>query len=152
MIRGQATHPVSEYIQDWDTVTIPVLLRGLGFWLVVLVISISSPAFFRRMVGPATPGSLGAIRMLTCFVLLLTTFIDDLPSIALLPAEMRRSLGMTKYLYILPIGFEKLIASEASLRAFKWLTELILFLGLIGWRTRLVIPLGALCTFVFFGS
>ena len=149
MIRGQATHSVSEYIQDWDTVTIPVLLRGLGCWLVVLVVS--SPAFFRRMVGVATPGSLGAIRTLTCLVLLVATLIEDLPSIALLPAEMRRSLGMTKYLYILPIGFERLVTSEASLRAFQWLTELILFLGLIGWRTRIVIPLGALCTFVFLG-
>src|SRR5215831_2411346 len=97
MIRGQATHSVSEYIQDWDAVTIHVLLRGVGFWLVVLVIStLSSPDFFRRMVGAATPGSLGAIRTLTCLVLLLTTLIDDLPSIALLPVEMRRSLGVTK--------------------------------------------------------
>ena len=39
MIRGQATHPVSEYLQDWDALTIPVVLGGLGFWLVVLVIS-----------------------------------------------------------------------------------------------------------------
>jgi len=148
MIRGQATHPVSEYIRDWDTVTIPVLLKGLGFWLVVLVIS--SPAFFRRMVGATTPGSLGAIRTLTCLILLLTTLIEDLPSIALLPTEMRRSLGMTQYLY-LRFGFEGLVTSETNLRAFQWLTALILFLGLIGWRTRLVIPLGALFTFVFLG-
>jgi len=39
MIQGQATHPVSEYLQDWNAITIPVLLEGLGFWLVVLVIS-----------------------------------------------------------------------------------------------------------------
>src|SRR6266566_5876818 len=149
MIRGQATHSVSEYIQDWDAVTSPILLRGVAFWLVVFVIS--SPVFFRRMVGAATPGSLGAIRALTCLVLLLATLIEDLPSVALLPAEMRQSLGMTKYLYSLPIGFERFVTSEASLRAFQWLTELILFLGLIGWRTRIVMPLGALCTFVFLG-
>ena len=149
MIRGQATHPVSDYLQDWDAVINPVLLRGLGIWLVLLVIS--SPAFYRRMVGAATPGSLGAIRALTCLVLLIATLIEDLPSVALLPAEMRRSLGMTNYLYSLPIGFERLVASEAGLRAFQWVTELILFLGLIGWRTRIVIPLGALCAFVFFG-
>src|SRR5215831_18484094 len=125
MIRGQATHSVSEYIQDWDAVTIPVLLRGVGFWLVVLVIS--SPTFFRRMVGAATPGSLGAIRTLTCLILLLTTLIEDFSSVALLPTALRQSLGMTKYLYTLPIGFEKLVTSEASLRAFHWFTELILF-------------------------
>src|SRR5215831_4159602 len=39
MIRGQATHPVSEYVQDWDALTIPILLAGLGFWLIVLLIS-----------------------------------------------------------------------------------------------------------------
>jgi hypothetical protein len=39
MIRGQAAHSLSEYLQDWDRVTIPVLLAGLGFWLVVLVLS-----------------------------------------------------------------------------------------------------------------
>jgi arabinofuranosyltransferase len=49
MISGQATHPVSEYIQDWDTVAILVLLGLVGFWLVVLVVS--SPAFARRVVG-----------------------------------------------------------------------------------------------------
>ena len=148
-ISGQATRPVGQYIQDWDVVTIPVLLNGLGFWLVVLVIS--SPAFFRRMVGAATPGSLGAIRTLTCIVLLLATLLNDLSSVALLPPEMRQSLGMTKYFYTLHVDFERLVTSEASLRAFQWLTELVLFLGLIGWRTRLVIPLGTLCTFVFFG-
>src|SRR5262245_19967394 len=43
MIRGQATHPVSEYLRDWDALTIPVLLAGLGFWLIAFVIS--SPRF-----------------------------------------------------------------------------------------------------------
>jgi hypothetical protein len=51
MISGQATHPVSEYIQDWDTVTIPVLLGLVGFW-----------PFARRVVGAATPGSVGAMQ------------------------------------------------------------------------------------------
>jgi len=148
LIRGQAAHPVSEYLQNWDRVTVPVLLKGLGFWVVVLVIS--SPKFFRRMVGDATPGSLGAIRMWTCLILLIGILIEDLPSIALLPAEMRQSHGLTKYFYSL-IGFERLVASESGLRAFKWLTELILFLGLLGWRTRLIIPSAALCVFLFLG-
>jgi len=56
-----------------------------------------------------------------------------------------------QYLYTLPIGFERFVASEGGLRAFQWLTELLLFLGVVGWRTRLVIPLGALCACVFWG-
>ena len=149
IISGQAVHPVRHYLQVWDRVTIAGLLSGLGFLLIVPVIS--SPAFFRRIVGEATPGSLGAIRMWTCFILLLTTHLEDLGSIAWLPAEVRHPRGMLGYLYNLPIGFEGLVTSEMSLRALQFLTELLLFLGLVGWRTRVVLPLGALCHFLLLG-
>ncbi len=149
MISGQATHPVSDYLQDWDSVAIRGLLGSLGFWLIVLVIS--HPAFSRWIVGEATPGSLGAIRMWTCTILLLVTLQEDLASIALLPVEMRRPTGMMQYFYALPIGFDSIVTSEMTLQAFQWLTELILFLGAIGWRTRVMIPLGALCYLLFEG-
>jgi len=149
MILGQAEFPVSHYLQKWDKVIIPVSLSGLGFYLIVLVIS--SPAISRRIVSEATPGTLGAIRMWTCSILLLTTLWEDLGSIAWLPAELRLPRGMLGYLYTLPIGFESLVTSEMSLRAFQLLTELLLILGLVGWRTRVVIPLGALCHFLLLG-
>ena len=50
MISGQATHPVSDYLQDWDGVTVPGLLGVLGFSLIVLVTS--SPAVIRRVSAP----------------------------------------------------------------------------------------------------
>jgi len=149
MILGQAEFSVSHYLQKWDKVTITGLLSGLGFLLIVLVSS--SPAFSRRIVGEATPGSLGAIRMWTCSILLLTTLWEDLGSIAWLPVEVRHPRGILGYLYTLPIGFERLVTSEMSLRAFQLLTELLLFLGLVGWRTRVVLPLGALCHFLLLG-
>jgi predicted DCC family thiol-disulfide oxidoreductase YuxK len=149
MIRGKAMRPMNEYLDDWNRVALRGLLSGLGFWLIVLVIS--APAFVRRIVGEATPGSLGAIRMWTCLVLLLGTVREDLPSIALLPVEMRQPVGLMQYFSLLPIGFERLVTSGANLRLFQWLTELLLFLGVVGWRTRLVMPLGALCTCVFWG-
>src|SRR5262249_14891561 len=148
IITGQATHPLGEYLRDWDTVTLPGVLTILGFSLIVLVLG--SPAFGRRIVGTATPGSLGAIRMWTCLILLIGLLIEDLPSVALLPPDLRQSLGLTKYLYTL-LGFQSVVTSAATLRIFQGLTELMLFLGLIGWRTRLVLPLGALCAFVFVG-
>ena len=85
------------YLQNWDRLTMVCLVSSLGFLLIMLVIS--SPAFIRRIVGEATPGSLGAIRMWTCFILLLTTLWEDLGSIAWLPAEMRYPRGMLGYLY-----------------------------------------------------
>ena len=149
VIHGQAVHSVHFYLQLWDRMTIAGLVSSLGFLLIVLVSS--SPAFSRRIVGEATPGSLGAIRMWTCSILLLTTLWEDLGSIAWLPPELRHPRGMLGYLYTLPIGFESLVTSEMSLRAFQLLTELLLILGLVGWRTRVVIPLGALCHFLLLG-
>ena len=149
MILGQAQFPVSHYLQKWDKVTIDVLLYGLGFYLIVL--AISSPAFSRRIVGEATPGSLGAIRMLICFILLLTTLWEDLGSIAWLPPELRHPRGMLGYFYALPIGLDRLVTSEISLRVFQLLTEVLLFFGVVGWLTRIVIPLAAFCYFLLLG-
>jgi predicted DCC family thiol-disulfide oxidoreductase YuxK len=149
MILGQAQFPVSHYLAKWDRVAINGLLSGLVSYLIALVIS--SPTFSRRIIGEATPGSLGAIRMWTCSILLLTTLWEDLGSIAWLPAEVRHSMGMLVYLYRLPIGFERLVTSEMSLRALQLVTELLLFFGLVGWRTRVVLPLGALCYFLLLG-
>jgi predicted DCC family thiol-disulfide oxidoreductase YuxK len=150
MISGRAVHSVHHYLQFWHRVTIVgSVVSSLGCLLIVLVSG--SPAFIRRIVGEATPGSLGAIRMWTCAILLLTTLWEDLGSIAWLPAELRHPRGLLGYLYTLPIGFERLVTSEMSLRAFQFLTELLLFLGLVGWRTRVVLPLGTLCYFVLLG-
>src|SRR6266446_413722 len=149
IIRGQARHSVHLYLQVWDRVAMAGLVGSLGFLFIVPVIS--SPTFIRRIVGEATPGSLGAIRMWTCSILLITTLWEDLGSIAWLPAEVRDPKGLLGYLYTLPIGFESLVTSEMSLRAFQLLTELLLFLGLVGWRTRVVLPLGALCHFLLLG-
>jgi predicted DCC family thiol-disulfide oxidoreductase YuxK len=154
MIKGQHENPLSYYFEKWDSLTLHYLLNGLGLWL--LILAVSSPAFFRRFVGEATPGSLGAIRMWTCAILLLTLSWEDLASIALLPLELRQPegglrYGVMQYFYSLPIGFESFVTSGTSLRVFHWLTELILFLGVIGWRTRVMIPLGAFCAFVLVG-
>ena len=36
------------------------------------------------------------------------------------------------WMYALPFGFDKLVASEAGLHVFQLLTELLLFFGMIG--------------------
>jgi predicted DCC family thiol-disulfide oxidoreductase YuxK len=137
----------NEILQSWHVYIQASVLVVIGFGLVALVTTM--PAFFRRFVGEATPGSLGAIRVLTCaFPLLDTLLIRDLASSAMLPSEMRLPMGLLQLFYSLPIGFDQFVSSEASLWAFKWVTVLILFLGMIGWRTRLMIPLGAFLYFL----
>ena len=79
MISGQAVHPVGHYLQVWDRLTLTCLVSSLGFLLLMLVSS--SQTFMRRIVGEATPGALGAIRMWTCAILLLTSLWEDLGSV-----------------------------------------------------------------------
>src|SRR5262245_16455352 len=135
MIRGQAVHSVQHYLLVWHSMTIVgLVVCSIGTLLIAL--ASGNPAILRKIVGEATPGSLGAIRMWTCFILLLTTLLEDLGSIAWIPAEVRQPRGLLGYLYTLPIGLETLVASELGLRVFQLFTELVLFLGMVGWRTR----------------
>jgi hypothetical protein len=126
-------------------------LIAFGLVGVIMFVVTSSPGFFRRFVGEATPGSLGAIRMLTCLIVLVNTLLEDLSSIAMLPPETGVPHGLMRFVYALPIGFDQLIASATGLWAFQLITELIVFLGVIGWHTRIVLPLGAVCHFLLGG-
>src|SRR5262245_6637352 len=149
LIQGRAVHPVDLYLDVWNRFAIRVLASGVVFALLAAVMT--TRGFFARCVGAATPGTLGAIRMWTCVVLLITTWWDDLGSIGLLPLEYHGTLGIMKVLHDLPIGFDAFLTSPAGLTAFQRLTELLLLLGVLGWRTRVVIPLCALCTLVMQG-
>jgi hypothetical protein len=153
MIRGQAAFPVEHYLRLWDMAIprVTIALAGFGLAGVIMLAITSSRAFFQRYVGPATPGSLGALRMLTCSVLLLITALEDLSSIAMLPPETRAPQGVMRFLYALPLGLDRLVASATGLWIFQLLTEVILFLGVLGWHTRIVIPLGTVCHFLIGG-
>src|SRR5215467_1908575 len=149
IIEGHKFHPVEFYLTIWDGITVRGVVVLVTLWL--LAAAVSRPAFFHGFVVAATPRTLGAIRMWTCAVLLLMIFLEDFASIALLPVEIRNPRGMLECFYRLPIGFERFVTSETSLRAFQLLTELLLVLGLIGWQTRIVIPLAAFCHFLLLG-
>jgi predicted DCC family thiol-disulfide oxidoreductase YuxK len=149
LIIGQQLNPVGYYLDRWNMLAGRCLVALFLFWPLALLVS--SPAFFRRFVGEATPGTLGAIRMWTCAVLLLMIFLEDLASIALMPVRNDQVQGLLEYFYRLPIGFDRFVKSETSLWAFQLLTELLLVLGLVGWRTRIVIPLAAFCHFLLLG-
>ena len=129
------------------------LLFCLGLGLVSWIVT--RPTFFRQHVGAATPETLGAIRVITCAILLvMVLWIEDVPSSALLPAEMRHlagpSVSIMQLFYAIP-GFEAFIGSQVSLQLFEGVTLLTLSLGLVGWRTRITLPLSAFCYFLLGG-
>jgi predicted DCC family thiol-disulfide oxidoreductase YuxK len=148
-IKGQAEFPLEHYLQKWDSISMQVLWSGLAFWM--LTLATTSEGYFRRFVGEVTPGTLGAIRMWTCAILLLTTLWDDLGSVAALPLGYREDMGLMKIFDELAIGFDRFLTNESSLRMFQRATELLLFLGVVGWRTWIVVPLCAISAFVFNG-
>jgi predicted DCC family thiol-disulfide oxidoreductase YuxK len=153
LIAGRAAHPLDEYLHDWKQLAGRITGTSIEFGLLglVLLIVTSSSTFFRKFVGEATPGTLGAMRVWICGVLLLVTLLEDLPSIAWLPVETRIPRGVMGWLYALPLGLDRLVTSAAGLHVFQFITEVLLFLGMIGCWTRLVIPLGAVCFFVLGG-
>ena len=140
------------YLRHWQEVT----WLG-GIWCVVLWgvkplwRAMQSPRFSEGVVGAATPGTLGAIRALTCAILLIITIQEDLASHALLPTSMVNPLGFMMPLHLLPIGYDSFLANPAALRAFQYFTVLILSLGIVGLGTRIVVPAGAICFFIFAG-
>ncbi|MEM1254017.1 MAG: hypothetical protein AAGI69_16420 [Cyanobacteria bacterium P01_H01_bin.21] len=114
----------------------------LGFAAVSWLIT--SPWFARRFVPETTAESLGAIRIISCGTLvLMTLWMEDLPSSALLPIEIRHSMGVMDYFYNIP-GFDAFSRHQPSLQLFEWITALLLLLGTVGFKTRWVLPLGAL--------
>jgi predicted DCC family thiol-disulfide oxidoreductase YuxK len=153
LMGGRATHSVDEYLRDWEELAgrITIISTVFGLPGLVLFMVTTSSTFFGRFVGKATPGTLGAMRMWICGILFLFTLTEDLPSIAWLPVETRQPEGVMAWMYALPFGFDRLVASEFGLHVFQLLTEWLLFLGMIGWGTRLVIPLGAVCFFLLLG-
>ena len=153
LLVGRTAHSVEEYLRDWEEFAGRITIASIVFGLTGLVLFMvtTSATFFRRFVGEATPGTLGAMRAWICGILLFFTLTEDLPSIAWLPVETRQPGGVMTWVYALPFGFDKLVTSESGLHVFQLLTEWLLFFGMVGLGTRLVIPLGAVCFFLLLG-
>lgn len=133
--------PVSFLVRELGEI---VLVGALAIPLLsTLVAYLRRPAVARRIVGAAAPGDIGAIRALVCAILLISVLWEDVASTAALPREMLRPMGVMQLFRTLP-GFEWLLVSPAALHALEWATGLLLFMGMIGWKTRIVLPLGAL--------
>ncbi|PWT80818.1 MAG: hypothetical protein C5B57_11615 [Blastocatellia bacterium] len=140
------------YLSDWREraagLTADILLFGvIGL---VIVKALESRPFFEKFVGNARSGMLGAIRMWTCSILLVSTSLERIDTIALMPREMLRPMGLMTLIGRLP-GFDHFLASGPALWAFQWITVILLLLGTLGWRTRLVIPLAAIAAYVVNG-
>ena len=155
IIRGRDVHGVDLYLDAWRPLCWQGLFWCVALWaLVPLARRMARGGFFERCVGPATPGTLGAIRALICAILLMSTLWEDLASVSLLPREFFdfKYIGVLRGLFLLPIGMEDFLGNWTALRIFDHLTAALLFLGMIGLWTRWVVPAGALFYLVLAGT
>lgn len=152
LFAGRTEHALDEYLGYWRNVTwLGVMWCVAGWFVGPLWRWMSRPRFFERVIGAATPGTLGAIRAWTCGILLVMTLWEDLASSASLPRELMRPTGVMKLLHLLPIGFDRLLESATALWYLEHLTALLLFLGVVGLGTRVVVPASAFCYLVVAG-
>jgi hypothetical protein len=89
--------------------------------------------------------------VLVCGILLFLTLAEHLPSTALLPRDMIHEPGVLAPLYALPLGLERAMASPLALGVLQGATALLLLLGLLGARTRTVLPL-AVAAYLLLGA
>ena len=122
----------------------------LALWM-LLAWTVTRPSFFRRAVGEATPGALGAIRALVLGRLLFMVLGERLATLATIPETLRRPMGVIELLFALPLGLDHLVRSAPALQVLQITAVLLLFLAMIGWRTRLTVPLGGLAAFLIAG-
>ncbi len=139
--RARARHPLAHYLADWRENARWAPLALLGYQAISL--ACRSPRFVERCVGAATPGQLGALRALVASLLLASTLWEHLPSSARIPRELIHGEGALALLYALPIGFERLVASEAALALLQLGATLLLGCAALGLRTRVTVPLAA---------
>lgn len=135
-------------VEQWGT------LVGKGFWGLIilwLIPVIFTRGFYERFVGPATPGTLGAIRAVTCFVMLTCVLREDLGTTAMLPRSLLdvEKLGVVGWLYERPWGLPALMESVWGCRAFQAVTVLALLLATVGYWTRSTLVMAFGCCVIF---
>ncbi|HEV2296154.1 MAG TPA: DCC1-like thiol-disulfide oxidoreductase family protein [Tepidisphaeraceae bacterium] len=150
-------YPLDHYLRKWNRLA----LGGLGAWLGVggLVLTTTAPWFARRIVGTATPGTLGAIRVLTCLVLAYAVISEPVWSVVKLSPRDRVPMGVMDFIYAdgphargtPALGFDRFVRSEDGLLAFRAITAAILLLAALGWKTRPMLIVGFMAALVLLG-
>ncbi len=133
----------------FTSVAIALAVVGVG----ILVRLVDADWYYRRFVGPATPGTLGAIRMLVCSIALISTLWEDLPSSAAIPFEFATPMGVMIVITNGPLAATTvpLMRNPAVLEFLQGFTALFLVFGIIGLWTRFSIPVAAI-GYLFMGG
>jgi predicted DCC family thiol-disulfide oxidoreductase YuxK len=133
-------HSLDHYLGKWNNLA----LRMLGAWLVGggIILMTTSRWFAKHVARTATPGTLGAIRMVICLIMAWVMYWTRLREIAPLPASQRIHMGVMDFFYA--IGLAQIVHSVAAMQFLKWLCIALCLVGAAGFKTRIVLPLIAI--------
>jgi predicted DCC family thiol-disulfide oxidoreductase YuxK len=132
-------HPVEHYIGKWTKLAGLLLAAWLGGGALLLG---TTSARFARFIGTATPGTLGAIRVLTCTLLAYMIIDAGVAHIPNLPDTQRVPMGVMDYFYRVR-GFEAVVRDHTAIEAFRWCVFGLMAMCAIGYKTRLIMPFAA---------
>jgi len=106
----------------------------------------------RRLFGAATPDALAAIRVVVVAIVTMMVLREDLPSTASLPASML-DVGEKSFLSLLSSrpAYRAFLASAPALTAFRVGLLVALTMALVGFRTRVTLPVSAIGYLVYGG-
>jgi predicted DCC family thiol-disulfide oxidoreductase YuxK len=151
-MRAHVFPPGSFQVEGATPARLLILLVIAAAATALLWVALTRRWFFDRFVGPATPRTLGIMRTLGCAALLQHVFYEPLESLALIPTEFRTTsrLGVMGVLDRLDL-IDPLVQSSTLLAGLRWTTAGLLVLAMVGWRTRVTLPLGAAFYMVFAG-
>jgi predicted DCC family thiol-disulfide oxidoreductase YuxK len=139
-LEHKANYPVEHYLGKWNKAALGLL----GAWLAAAAVLLATTTrwFAVHVARTATPGTLGAIRMVICLILAWVMWWTRLREITPLPDSQRISMGVMNFFYAM--GLAKIVHSVVALQTLKYLCIAFCLLGAIGYRTRIVLPLAAL--------
>ncbi|MEZ4329089.1 MAG: hypothetical protein R3B40_27935 [Polyangiales bacterium] len=132
-------------------------MRRLACAVTLVSLPFVFPAMWRdrralaaRVVGESTKETVAFLRIVVATILLVTTFVEDLPSVARLPASAARPKGVMLLVLGIP-GVADAARSPAVLQGLVWGTRGLLGLSLLGLGGRRMVLTAAVSTFLFGG-
>ena len=139
-LEHKSAHSLEHYLGKWNKLAAALLAGWLGAGAVFMLTT--SRWFAKNVARTATPGTLGAIRMLICLILAWVTWWMRLVETAHLPASQRIHMGVMDFFYA--AGWGHVVTSVALVQTLKWLCIGLLLCGAAGFKTRIVLPLAAI--------
>jgi predicted DCC family thiol-disulfide oxidoreductase YuxK len=140
-------------LEHYQTKFLNIALSLLALWLAVMLVPVATTSrwFQERIVGKATPGALGAIRMFVCLIAVHQAWHDGTMRAVNLVAEGRPRVSMGVMNFVYSLGFERVISDANFLVAFKATAMTMLVLAAVGLFTRYTLVIGTVMYVVMMG-